>query len=170
MGWKRRLGRDTRGVATIELALWLSFIFAALMPCLDAAAYLMMASRLSSAVQQASILAYNARNLDTLNTTQVVGFVVATAALPAAPKVTIDCNGGQPCATLKTARQCVCVGFSGGNPTYSISAACGAPCPSGASSGYYLRITASYAYTPMIVPNKWLGGGTLTKAVTVRLQ
>jgi Flp pilus assembly protein TadG len=161
---------DRRGVATVEFALWSLLILAALLPCLDFATYLILEGRLGSAVQQASVLAYNMRNSDAINTAQLIGYVPSTASLPgSAVTTTVVCNGGaQSCAVPVASRQCSCV--SGLTPTYTAASACGTSCPNGATSGYYLTIRASYPYHAMDVPDRWLDGSTMTRAVTVRLQ
>ena len=162
--------RDTRGVATVEFALWSLLLFATLLPGLDFAAYLIFQGRLASAVQQGSMLAYNMRNSDTINTSQLINYVSSSAGAPTATiTTTVTCNGGsQSCAVPVTSRQCTCV--SGLTPTYTAAASCGLPCINGATSGYYLTVTASYPYHAMTVPDQWLEGSIMKRTQTVRLQ
>jgi Flp pilus assembly protein TadG len=166
----RRLFPDRRGTATVEFALWATLVLAVLVPCLDFAAYIIAGSSMSAAIDQASVLAYNQRNSDTINTSQLSSFVTASTWAPGnSPSTTITCNGGlQSCGVTVANRQCTCV--TGLTPVYTAAASCGASCPSGATSGYYLTIQTQMTYKPILVPDAWLSGGTLARAVTVRLQ
>jgi Flp pilus assembly protein TadG len=90
--WKI-LRQDRRGVATVEFALWSVLILGALLPCLDFALYLVQAQRLSAAVGQASILAYNMRNASAVNVSQLTGYMIAGSGLPAGTvAATVTCN------------------------------------------------------------------------------
>ncbi|MDQ1228655.1 TadE/TadG family type IV pilus assembly protein [Sphingomonas sp. SORGH_AS_0879] len=164
-----QLLRDTRGVAAIEFALWSLLIFGALLPALDFGVYLVRSARLSSAVEQASILGYNMRNANALDVDRLSRYVVAASALPAdAVTATIRCNGqAQNCAVAPSARSCSCVA-PGLPTTYVPASSCGAPCPSGATSGFYVTIAATSNYRS-IIRNPWLDGSTMASAVTVRL-
>jgi Flp pilus assembly protein TadG len=156
-------------VATVEFALWGSLIFAAMLPCLDFALYLLQDSRLSGAVEQATILGYDQRN-STVNTTQLAQYVNAQSGLTSgAVTTTITCNGGsQSCTTAPASRVCACA--SATIPvTYTTVASCGSTCASGAPSGFYLTVSASATYTS-IVPDPWLNGKAITSATTTRLQ
>lgn len=161
---------DRSGTATIEFAFWATLIMAGLLPCLDIAAYVMSGSSMSSALDQAAILAYNMRSSDTIDTNQMTNYVAAVAKVPGAtPVTTITCNGGQQSCNVPVAnRQCTCV--TGLTPTYIPAASCGAICPNGATSGFYMTLQTQVTYKPIIVPDRWLAGGTLARAVTVRLQ
>ena len=161
---------DARGVATVEFALWSLLIFATLLPGLDFAAYLIFQSRLASAVQQGSMLAYNMRNSATINTSQLISYVSASGGAPTATiTTTVTCNGGaQSCTVPVASRQCTCV--SGLTPVYTAAASCGLTCANGATSGYYLTVTASYPYHAMTVPDQWLEGSVMKRTQTVRLQ
>lgn len=166
----RRFLPDPRGTATVEFALWATLVLAVLVPCLDFAAYIIAGSSMSAAIDQASVLAYNQRNSDTINTSQLSSYVTASTWAPSnTPSTTITCNGGlQSCDVTVANRQCTCV--IGLTPVYTAAASCGAACPSGATSGYYLTIKTQMTYKPFLVPDTWLSGGTLARAVTVRLQ
>jgi Flp pilus assembly protein TadG len=165
----RQPGDAQSGVATVEFALWASLIFATMLPCLDFALYLIADSRLSAAVGQATILGYDQRN-GTVNTTQLAQYVSAQSGLPSsAVTVTIACNGGaQSCTTAPASRVCACASTT--IPvTYTTAASCGSTCASGATSGFYLTVNASYTFTS-IVPDGWLNGSAITSATTTRLQ
>lgn len=166
----RRLLRDRRGSATVEFALWASLILMALLPSLDFGLYLMRQSRMSSAVSQAAILAYNMRDASTVNVSQLSQYVTSASGLGSdVVTASVTCNGGsQSCATPAASRACACT--SGSSPvTYTVAASCGLSCASGANSGFYLTVQGSYVHRS-IVSNPWLDGKTVTSATTVRLQ
>lgn len=160
----RHLGRDRRGAAAVEFALWSTFIFLALVPALDFGAYLLTGSRLAATVQQASVLAFNMRDQDVIDTAPLTAYVAASGSGIAAEAV---CNGGAAsCTTRKADRQCACVT---GASTYS-SANCGGSCANGSKPGFYLTVRASRSYSASVVPNRLLEGDRISRAVTVRLQ
>ena len=164
-----RLRDNRKGVATVEFALWASLILAAMLPCIDFGLYLLNQSRLGAAVGQASILAYNMRDADSVNVNQLSQYVPAASGLASGSVTTsITCNGTQSCATPKTSRTCACP--SGSRPvTYTPAASCGATCASGATAGYYLTVQGGYVHRS-IAANPLLDGKTVTNETTVRLQ
>lgn len=160
----KSLGRDKRGVAAVEFALWSTLIFLALVPALDFGVYLLTGSRLAATVQQASILAFNMRDQDVIDTSPLTAYVAASGNGVTASVV---CNGGAAaCGTRKSERQCACVT---GVATYS-SISCGGSCANGSKPGFYLTVQASRSYSASVVPNRFLEGDRISRAVTVRLQ
>ncbi|MBY8821276.1 TadE/TadG family type IV pilus assembly protein [Sphingomonas colocasiae] len=158
------LGRDRRGVAAVEFALWSTLIFLALVPVLDFGVYLLTGSRLAATVQQASILAFNMRDQDVIDTAPLTAYVAASGSGVTASVV---CNGGAAsCGARKADRQCACVT---GVSTYS-STSCAGSCGNGSKPGFYLTVQASRSYSASVVPGSFLEGDRVSRAVTVRLQ
>ncbi|WP_454278554.1 TadE/TadG family type IV pilus assembly protein [Sphingomonas sp. Marseille-Q8236] len=164
------LSADRRGVAAIEFALWSLLIFGALVPALDFGLYLLTNAKLSGAVGQASMLTYNMRNASNLDVGKISSYVTAASGLPAdGVVVSVTCNGGaQDCSAPAASRVCACV--SDGPPiSYLPTSTCGAPCASGATSGFYVSVGATSRYRS-VVKNPWLDGSTMSNVTTVRLQ
>lgn len=167
----RRLRRDRRGAATIEFALWGSFVFIGMLTALDFGLWQSYQLRLSSAVEQGSILAFNGRGtLDQAAAGQIGRYVSATAhlPLPGAVTVTTGCNGGTD-NCVATSRTCACIATAGTTNSYA-AASCGEPCPGGSTAGYYLTIRASYPYHAVVLPDAWLDGRDMIDSAVVRLQ
>lgn len=165
-----RLRRDRPGAAAVEFALWSVMVFAVLMVSIDFGFFLSHHNRLASASAQAAIVAYNRRDAGPVNASTLASFLNAAAGLPGAPvQTSVSCNGStSACLAEPADRRCVCV--SGLTPTYAASASCGAPCPSGATSGYYVSIRAEYAFQPLVSPHAFLEQKVIRHGVTVRLQ
>lgn len=158
----RSLLADRRGTATIEFALVSLFLFGTMMVALDFGFYTQQKLRLGSAVEQAAVLAYNTQVSSTTST--ISNYVRDYAGTKNAPTVTITCNGTTACGDGK----CSCVNASGG---FVVAATCNATCSgSSAISGNYMKIVASAVYPATIVPDSYLGGGTMTQSAVVRLQ
>lgn len=153
------LGAD-RGTATIEFALISVFIFGAIMVALDFGFYTQQKLKLGNAVEQAAILAFNSQS-----TTTASSYVQAYAGTKVTPTVTVTCNGVSTCDG-----KCSCITASGG---FTAPATCASPrasCTGGGTQGYYMKILASETYQAVIVPNRYLGGGTMSQSAVVRLQ
>ncbi len=161
------LRSDRRGAVAVEFALWATLFFGVIVVAIDFALYLTYTSRLGSAVQQASIITYNNRANATLASQST--FIDDTADLPGtAVQTTMTCNGGaQSCAAAPAARVCACVS---GTSTYTASASCGAVCPSGATSGFYVTLKADYTYRAIVSANGALNGKAMSQSATVRLK
>ena len=159
----RRLSADSRGNATVEFALLSVFFFAVVVVVLDFAVYVQQKLRLGSAVEQASIMAFNTR--DTVNPATLASYIASAAQTEVTPATTITCNQAQTC--VNTARTCSCYDAT---TKLFVVAVCGTTCVSGALSGYYMTISASLVYRATIVPDRWLGGTTLRQSAVVRLQ
>jgi Flp pilus assembly protein TadG len=161
-----RLGRAERGVATIEFALLSMFFFAAVMVALDFGVYVQQKMKLGQVVEQGAILAFNTR--DSVNATTIQTYVKAAGGLTANP--TITCNGGTcAVAASRTSTDYRCINQTTGaieTATYTA----GASCSSGGNAGYYLKITATKTYRAIVVPNRFLGGSTMTQSAVVRLS
>ncbi len=166
----RRLGRDTRGVATIEFAAWSAVFFMGMLIALDFGMWRTYQLRLSSAVEQGSMMAFkNRATLNGADTDAIKAYIIAAAHVPTGD-VTVQAtcaNGTASGACVATGRQCACI--SGSTPTY-VAAACGAACGDSTTAGYYLTISATVPYTPVVVANAALTGKTMADKVTVRLQ
>lgn len=162
-GVLRRLAREERGVATIEFALLSVLFFFVMTAGLDIGMWYQQRLRLDSAVEQGSMIAFNARA--SVDATVITNYVGAAARLASAPTVTVTCNGGT-CAN--TGRTCACI--SGSAPTYTVLA-CTSTCTDGSLPGYYMKINAVATSSPMLVPAAMLGGTmTQTRTALVRLQ
>lgn len=161
----RRLGSEEKGNATIEFALLSVMFFAIIMVALDFGLYLTYRLRMGAAVEQASLLAFN--NRTNVDTTQLTNYITAGSQLSnGTVTVDIKCNGTATC--VNTSRQCTCLSSDG--KSYTSSASCGATCGNGSTSGYYLKIAASYPYEAVVIPDKWLDGMTINQSSIVRLQ
>ena len=165
-----RLRRDRPGAAAVEFALWSVLVFGVLMVSIDFGFFLSHHNRLASASAQAAIVAYNRREAGPVDAATLASFLNASAELPGAPvQTSVTCNGSSSACLVEPAdRRCVCV--SGLRPTYSASSACGAPCPSGATSGYYVTVRSDYAFNPIVSPHAFLEKKVIRHSVTVRLQ
>lgn len=161
----RRLRSEEKGNATIEFAFLSVMFFAIIMAALDFGLYLTYRLRMGAAVEQASLLAFN--NRANIDTTQLSNYIVAGSQLSSGT-VTVDvkCNGTGTC--VNTSRQCTCLSTDG--KTYATAASCGATCGNGSTSGYYMKIAATYPYKAVVLPNKWLDGMTINQSSIVRLQ
>lgn len=185
MKFGKKFARDTRGAAAVEFALWCSMVFSVLSISLDFGLYLTYAGRIASASEQAAIVAYNRREAGAVDTQTLATFVNAAARTPGTSgstgtpgtavtasnpvRTTVTCNGSAAaCQAKPAARQCACV--SGLTPVYSASTACGAPCASGATSGYYVTLNSEYDFDPIIPAHPLLTGKVIRQSVTVRLQ
>jgi len=162
---------DTRGVATIEFALVTCFLFAILLAALDFGMFFVQRSNLGSGV--ASTAVYSLSNAAAVPYATIPTMVASVAGAPGTANlaVTFECNGGAaPC--VNQSRQCACLTDAGG---YRPTATCGEACSgtgtgAGSTSGYYLKVKASYAYGPVVVPARIFGDTTLAQSAVVRLQ
>jgi Flp pilus assembly protein TadG len=157
----KQLSSDQGGVAAVEFALASVMMFVVIMVGLDFGLYAQQKLRLGGAVEQAAVLAYNTQVGGT--TTSISTYVQTAAKTISTPAVTITCNGTSTCGDGK----CSCLTSTGG---FTIALSCNLACTSGAISGNYMKIVASAAYPSMIVPDKYLGGTTITQSAVVRLQ
>ena len=161
MKWLLSLIRNARGTATLEFAFASLFLFSTIMVGLDFGYNVLQKQKLGSAVQQAAILAYNQQTGS--DTSAVKNYVVAAAGTQISPSVAITCNGTSTCGDGK----CSCVNGTGFVAVGSCNATCAG---SNATSGNYMKIVATSTYKAVIVPDKWLGGTTMTSTAVLRLQ
>lgn len=160
---------DQRGVATIEFALLTCFVFAILLAALDFGMFFIQRSNLGAGVASAAV--YGFSNASTVPYATLPAMVSAVAGAPADMMVTIECNGGSaPC--VNQSRQCACLTDAGG---FRATATCGEACVGSgtgavSSSGYYLKVKATYQYRPTVVPAGVFGDTTLEQSAVVRLQ
>lgn len=158
------LRRDRRGVAAIETALWLVFLCMPLIAGFDHALYSMRRLDLSSAIEQASISAFQTR--DAVSKTQMAEIV--KAGYPNAT-ATVTCNGTSTCTN--TSRPCYCPqGYSGGVPTFTSAASCTAVCADGTKAGYFMTIRGQATYSPMFAVAGISPPTVLDQSITVALQ
>jgi len=165
----RALLRQQRGVATIEFAFASVFFFAILMVGLDFGVYAQQNLKLGSAVEQGAMIAFTNRS-GAVNTTQIGNYVTSMAG--GTPTMSYRCNGSTDCSGTATQ---MCIGApatSGGWPTFTSPNGTGssATCTSGATPGSYLVIRATRTYQSVVVPNKYLSGGTMQQQAVVRLS
>jgi len=164
----RTLRRDDRGTAAIEFALWSSILFVVMMVALDFAMFRVYQLRLGAAVEQGAMLSFNNREkLDDLSA--ISTYVRSAAALPGpAVSVQVSCNSTTAgCVSKAAGRSCTCIG--GATPTFT-AATCGASCAGGSTAGYYMILKATYTYSPVVIPNRWLNNRTMTERAVLRLQ
>lgn len=160
---KRTLFRDARGNVTVEFALVSLFFFAGIMVALDFGIYVQQKLKLGTTVEQAAMIAYKAGS--TSNTSAISTYLNSYGGSGTA--TTITCNGTSTCGDGK----CSCVTSTGG---FSIVASCGVQCTgtgtnTSAYSGNYMKIVGSRTFNSVVVPDKFLGGSTMTQSAVVRL-
>ena len=158
--------RRQEGSATVEFALVSVFFFGIVMVGLDFGIYAQQNLKLGNAVEQASIIAFDARSaqpvVDKTQLTNYIGAVVGGS-----PTVTIQCNGGTACNTASSK----CIGaLYNGWPTFTDPPNGSATCSSGASPGYYVVIRAARTYRSVVVPDKYLNNGNMQQQAVVRLS
>ncbi|MBO9574662.1 MAG: pilus assembly protein [Sphingobium sp.] len=166
-----RLRRDAKGAATVEFAVISVFFFFVIMGGMDIAMYYIQQSKLGSAVSAGSASAF--QNRATVDYTALQTYIRQASRAPAGTTVgvTTSCNGGTTtCAN--TGRTCACLSQSG---SYVSAASCTAACTgtgmtSNSTAGYYLTITASYAYRPVLLPHGFMTGKSVQRTSTIRLQ
>jgi len=161
----RRRGflRDTRGNVTVEFALISLFFFAGIMVSLDFGLYVQQKLKLGSTVEQAAMIAYKAGA--TSNTSSISTYIQTYGGTGAS--ATITCNGTSTCGDGK----CSCVTTTG---TFVIAATCGTLCTganvnTNAYSGNYMKIVGQRTFNSVVVPDKYLGGSTMTQSAVVRM-
>lgn len=165
MRWDKLLRRDERGSATVEFALLTTGFFFLMLLGLDFGMLFFERQRLSAAVGEGAMLGFN--NRAALDLTAIETYTAAASGFPAGSvAVEATCNGDAACDGEM--EQCYCLDASG--PSFSAAPSCGAPCPSGSTSSYYLTIAATHRYTPMIVPQGAFGDRELVERATVRLR
>lgn len=165
------LARDRCGAATIEFALLTCFLFVILLIGLDVGMFFIQRGNLGSGVSTAAVYSFTNRTAVPFATLPEMVNAVAGAPVATHVAVTVECNGSAT-SCINESRICSCLTESG---TYVASATCGAPCPgssgaAGATSGYYLKIKASYRYMPTVVPAGMFGDTMLEQTAVVRLQ
>lgn len=163
----RRLKADENGAAVVEFSLWTVLFFMVSLAGLDFGAFYLQRSAADEAVSAAAVSAFSKRT--NVNFSDLPAYVKALSDDPALT-VTTACNGvNASCTNLS--RTCACLKSNG---TY-VSGTCGAACSgtgitTGSTAGYYLTVTASKAYDPMILPSGTLVPATVKQSATVRLQ
>ena len=159
-----RLHRDESGAALVEFSLWTVLFFFAAMAGLDFGSYYLQRGAADEGVSAAAVSAFAKR--DNVNFTDLPAYVRSLSDDPALT-VTTSCNGGT-CTNLS--RICACLNGTGG---YVAAAACGDPCTgmtAGSTAGYYLTISASKPYEPLMLPSAAIGSEQIRLIATVRLQ
>ncbi len=156
-----------KGSATVEFALVSLFFFGIVIVALDFGIYTQQNLKLGNAVEQASVVAFDARaSQPAVNTSQISNYI--TSIVGGAPTVTMQCNGSTTCDASAPASKCIgAPATTGGWPTFTDPSS--GTCTSGASPGYYLVIRATRTYKSVVVPDKYLNNGTMQQQAVVRL-
>jgi Flp pilus assembly protein TadG len=162
----RRLRRDQRGVAAIEFALLSSLFLVITLMSLDAGMFLMRRSQLSNALDSAALAAFSQRTA--VNFVGLPTFVTQASRIPEAT-VTVGCNGGTGNCTNSN-RTCACLTKTA---TF-VGATCGSTCTGNVTAnsvaGYYMTVSASAPYSPVVMPNGAFANLSTNQRITVRLQ
>lgn len=164
----RRLQADRRGASAVEFAIWASLFFVTMLGAADFGIWRSYQLRLGSAIEQGSMMAFNNRaTLNSTYTDSIRTYIANAATLPVPPTVTASCNGA---TCVSTARQCACL--SNATPAAYVNATCGTVCTTrpNTTAGYYLTLTASHPFTPVVLPEGALKNRTISESITVRLQ
>ena len=166
---RRDIFRQQRGSATVEFALASLFLFGIMLVGLDFGIYTQQSLRLGSAVQQGAVIAFNNRGSSTVDTDAIGNYI--TAASGASPTMSYQCNGGSCSGTL-TAMCLAPTTPSNGWPTFTAATTSNgvSSCANGAAPGKYLVVRATRTFQPVVVPDKYLGGKTMTQQAIVRLS
>ena len=160
--------RQQKGSATVEFALVSVFFFGIVMVALDFGIYAQQNLKLGNAVEQASIVAFDARSAQpVVNTSQLSNYI--TSIVGGSPIVTIKCNGAATCDNTAPAAKCIGA-LSNGWPTFTDPPSGSATCTNGASPGYYVVIRAARTYKSVVVPDKYLNNGAMQQQAVVRLS
>ena len=151
-GWRRA----TRAVAAVEFALSCPILFLGMGVVTDYGLLNLGRIKLAQAVAQGGAQA------------QLLG----TAATPAAIQSFVQTASGlSNVSATATAPACYCIT---GTPTarqLTSVTPCGSLCPDGVSvSTYYMTVSATYAYQPVMPAFSNLAGATAVSSVTVQLQ
>lgn len=163
--------RHRRGSATVEFALLTAFFFSVILGASDFAMFFIQRSNLGQGVSMASIHSF--ANRDAVTYANIPAMVTTASAAPAGSvvSVTASCNDAAASCT-NTSRVCACLTTAN---TFVAAGSCGAPCSganmtNGSTSGYYLKIVASYPYNPLVLPRGALRNATLRQTAVIRLQ
>lgn len=163
----RALGGDESGVVAIEFALLTTLFFLVVCVALDFGAFYLERSKIGGAVSGAAVAAFD--NADSVDFAVLPSHVRALANDPDLT-VTTACNGATSSCS-NTTRNCACIKNDGGFAATSCGAICtGAGVTAGSRAGYYLTISATRQFSPVIVPRSLLEGAAITQVATVRLQ
>jgi len=160
--------RQQKGSATIEFALVSLFFFGVVMVALDFGIYTQQNLKLDNAVEQAAVVAFDARaSQPTVNTSQISTYITSTVS--GSPTVTIQCNGSATCDGSAPVSKCIGAPSAvGGWPTFTNPSS--GTCASGATPGYYVVIRAAKTYRSVVVPDKYLNNGAMQQQAVVRLS
>jgi len=160
--------RRQEGSATVEFALVSLFFFGIVMVGLDFGIYAQQNLKLGNAVEQASIVAFDARSTQpVVDKTRLANYI--TAVVGGSPTVTIQCNGATACDNSGGTPKCLGP-LANGWPTFSTLPNGSTTCASGASPGYYVVIRAATTYRSVVVPDKYLNNGTMQQQAVIRLS
>jgi Flp pilus assembly protein TadG len=167
MAWLKTFMQATGGTAAIEFAVLTSAFFLTFLGVLDYGTYFVQDSRLAQAVSDQGN--YTFKNLAAPSFTESTIQTYIRQASGSSATVTVTCNGGSDNTSCNSAMtSCSCLSTGG---VYATAASCGASCSgtsysTGAVSGYYLKINASYSFPGMMV----LKNASVSRSVTVRLK
>ncbi|MBB5985180.1 Flp pilus assembly protein TadG [Sphingobium sp. B1D3A] len=160
------LRRDDKGGVAVEFALWITLFFITALGAFDLGDMYFKRSQMGSAVSAASLQAFDQR--DDVNFAELGNYVKALAN-DSKLTVTVSCNGVAGSCT-NVDRPCACLTTEG----EMVARQCGIPCSEanmtpGVTAGYYLTISASQSFSPVLLSGGSVGS-QLSQTATVRLQ
>lgn len=155
------------GVVVVEFALWSTLFFLVVSVAMDFGTFFIQRGKINEAVTATAIATFNSS--DDVAWTSLQTYVRGLTE-DNSVAVTYQCNGGVSACGNGT-RTCACLKTDG---TYVSAAACGDPCGSGttagSTAGYYVTITATQGFDPLIVPRGVLDNAQIQQSATIRLE
>ncbi len=164
--FRRRLRRDRRAMAAVEMAMLSPVYLLLLGGAVDYGGALYVKFNLTASVSAAANFALlNSGQASSSGGAALAGNLAAIAASSHAanwanvsvsvnngPSVTISGGVSTTGGTASNANSCYCPTGSKTNIVWGAATACGAACGSGGYAGKFVSISASRAFTPMILP------------------
>lgn len=161
------LARCEAGVVAVEFALLSSLFFLALCIAMDFGQLYLERSKMNEAIAGAAVSAFS--TAATADYASMQGYVRALANNQAL-NVTTACNGTVGSCTNQN-RTCSCLRTDGTFAAHACGTSCtGGSVTAGSTAGYYLTVSATQTFQPLIVPNSLLGDTQIVQHATVRLQ
>ena len=161
------LRRNDDGVVVIEFALWSTLFFLVVSVAMDFGTFFIQRGKINEAVTATAVATFNGP--ETVAWSSLQTYVRGLTEDPSVD-VTYQCNGGISACGNGT-RTCACLKTDG---TYQSASACGDPCGTGttanSTAGYYVTITATQNFDPVIVPSGILDDAQIVQSATIRLQ
>ncbi len=160
------LARCETGVAAVEFALLSSLFFLVICIGMDFGLLYLERSKMSQAVAGAAVSAFSTPA--TADYASMPGYVRALAD-DQTLAVSTTCNG-TTASCVNQNRTCSCLKTDGTFASGACGSACTGSVTAGSTAGYYLTISASKTFQPMIVPNSFLSDTQIVQQATIRLQ